>query len=392
MYVSCFLGPTGRGPADDLPLIDFCYEMGIAADRAGFALVNVGEQHFTNYEPYSDPFIMGAMLAKHLKSAWFGTTVINLAYHNPIHLAEHLNLMDLLFRGKCFLGVSTGHLPFFSQQFGVPANYDKDVAFQRLDVALRAIAKEPLDPPMEWSTDLESGRLELRIMPVGYRKEHPIVGFATNTDSTIERAGTQGWPVALGRYNLVEAARKMKIYRDALDAAGHPDDLKTECLALSSVTKAIVIAETDEEAWQIAEKQLRGFMNFTYFVATRRTLDDPRSMKDFWDAKIDGPVDIAHDGFTPEEWIQASAFVGSPETVAAQMKEYADAGIEGINARFVYGDFDAEEAWRGFNLFVEKVMPLVDPQQIPAPLPERIRDVHLSTRADDGALAGMFRA
>lgn len=390
MYVSCFLGPTGRGPVDDLPLIDFCIEMGIEADKAGFALVNVGEQHFTNYEPYSDPFVIGGILARELKQAWFGTTVINLAYHNPIHLAEHLNLLDLLTRGKCFLGVSTGHIPFLSSQFGVPSTYTKDIAFQRLDVALSAIAKEPSDPPLQWQTDLEAGTLNMRIMPIGYRRGHPIVGFATNTDSTIAKAGTQGWPVALGRYNFVEAVRKMKVYRDALEAGGHPRELIDECLALSSITKAIVVADTDEEAWAIAEKQLRGFMNFTYFVATRRQLDDTRSMRELWDATVDGPVDIANDSFTAPEWVQASAIVGSPESVARQLREYDEAGVGHINARFVYGDFDADEAWRGFRLFADEVMPLIDAQTIPGPSADGIRTEHHAAVEVD-ALSGMFR-
>jgi alkanesulfonate monooxygenase SsuD/methylene tetrahydromethanopterin reductase-like flavin-dependent oxidoreductase (luciferase family) len=375
---------------DDLPLIDFCIEMGIEADRAGFALVNVGEQHFTNYEPYSDPFVIGGILARELKQAWFGTTVINLAFHNPIHLAEHLNLVDLLTRGKCFLGVSTGHLPFFSSQFGVPATYSKEVAFQRLDVALKAIAKEPTDPPLEWRTDLEEGTLAMRIMPVGYRKNHPIVGFATNTDSTIARAGAQGWPVALGRYNFVEAARKMKVYRDALEAAGHAPEVVEECLALSSVTKAIVVADTDEEAWALAEKQLRGFMNFTYFVATRRKLDDDRSMRELWEDTVPGSVDIANDSFTAPEWVQASAIIGSPESVARQFREYEEAGVSHINARFVYGDFDADEAWRGFRLFADEVMPRIGAQTIPGPSADRIRPEHHAS-AEAQALSGMFR-
>jgi alkanesulfonate monooxygenase SsuD/methylene tetrahydromethanopterin reductase-like flavin-dependent oxidoreductase (luciferase family) len=317
--------------------------------------------------------------------------VINLAYHNPMHLAEHLNLLDLLTRGKCFLGVSTGHLPFIARQFGVPDGYRKEVAFQRLDVALRAIAKDSGDPPLVWRTDLEEGTLALRIMPVGYRRGHPVVGFATNTDSTIAKAGHQGWPVALGRYNLVESARKMKVYRDALEAAGHPRETVDECLALSSVTKAIVVAETDAEAWRIAENQLRGFMNFTYSVATRRTLEDTRSMKELWDDTVPGGVDIANDSFTAPEWVQASAIVGSPETVARQFGEYEAAGVGHINARFVYGDFDAGEAWRGFRLFAEEVMPRIGARTIPGPSPEQIRPEHLDAGAPAESLSGMFR-
>lgn len=389
MYVSCFLGPTGRGPADDLPLIDFCVEMGIRADTAGYALVNVGEQHFTGYEPYSDPFVIGGILSRELKQAWFGTTVVNMAYHSPADLAEHANLMDLLYRGKAFIGVSTGHLPHISGQYGVPAHYDKRIAMQRIDTALQMIGKEPGDPPLEWRTDFEEGTLSMRIMPTSYRKGHPVIGFATNTDSTIEYAARQGWPVALGRYNFVECVRKMKVYRDALLTAGHPDDVVRECLALTSVTKAIVIGETDEQAWEIAEQQLRGFMNFTFMVATRRAVEDTRTMRELWEDTVESGVDIAHAGFTAPEWVQASALIGSPETIARQLTEYAEAGVEHINARFVYGDFDEAEAWRTFDLFSERVMPLIDAQTIPGPASDRIRDIHLAA-SDEGSLASMF--
>lgn len=377
MYVSCFLGPTGRGPIDDLPLIDFCIAMGIEADKAGFALVNVGEQHFNNYEPYSDPFIMGAILGREMKQAWFGTTVVNMAFHNPMRFAEHCNIVDLITKGKCFFGLSTGHLPFITKQFGVPDSYNKDVAFQRIDVARKAWAKKPQDPPMPWKTDLEEGVLLTRLMPIGYRKKHPIIGFATNTDSTIEHAAQQGWPVALGRYNFAESFRKMAMYRDALVAAGHPAAVTERCLALSSVTKAIVMGRTDEEAWAKAEEQLRGFMNFTFKVATQRDVEDKRSMRELWDDTVAGNVDIAHAGFTAPEWIQASAIVGSPDTVARQFREHAEAGVPHINARFVFGDFNETEAWRNFRLFADEVLPRIQARSIPAPQPDEIREEHL---------------
>jgi alkanesulfonate monooxygenase SsuD/methylene tetrahydromethanopterin reductase-like flavin-dependent oxidoreductase (luciferase family) len=262
------------------------------------------------------------------------------------------------------------------EAYGVPKVDPKTISLQRLDVALQAWAKAPQDPPLHWKTDLEEGILGSRIMPISHRRNHPLLGFATNTDSTIEMAAKRGWPVQMGRYNLVESARKTKLYKDALEAAGHPQALVDECLAHTNLTKAIVVAETDEEAWALAERQLRGFMNFTFKVATRRDLDDSRSMKALWEATVEGPVDISHAGFTAPEWIQASAFIGSPETVARQMLDYSAAGIDHINARFVYGDFDAEAAWRGFHLFAKEVMPRVGAKSLAPPRPEQIRDEH----------------
>jgi hypothetical protein len=61
-----FLGPFSRGADDDLALIDLCIEQAVEAAAAGFAF---GEQHFNHYEPYCNPFLMGAHIASYLKNA-----------------------------------------------------------------------------------------------------------------------------------------------------------------------------------------------------------------------------------------------------------------------------------------------------------------------------------
>src|SRR5580698_8232100 len=108
MYLGIFLGPFSRGPEDDLEVIDLCIEQAIEAAEARFALVTFGEQHFNNYEPYCNPFLMGAHLAPYLKDSYFGTTITPLPLHPPIRLAEDMNVLDNLTRGKLIVGLSAG--------------------------------------------------------------------------------------------------------------------------------------------------------------------------------------------------------------------------------------------------------------------------------------------
>ena len=127
MHISIYLGPFARGPAEDLPLIDLCLEQAIAAADAGFAMISFGEQHFNNYEPYCNPFMMGARLAPYLKQSYFGVSVCPIVFHHPIRLAENINVLDNLVRGRLIVGMSAGRLDF-SPDF---ENFDLNVRDRR---------------------------------------------------------------------------------------------------------------------------------------------------------------------------------------------------------------------------------------------------------------------
>jgi len=127
MYISTYLGPFARGPAEDLPLIELCLEQAAAAADAGFSMISFGEQHFNNYEPYCNPFMMGARLAPYLKQSYFGISVCPIVFHHPIRLAENINVLDNLMHGRLIVGLSAGRLDF-SPDF---ENFDMDVMIRR---------------------------------------------------------------------------------------------------------------------------------------------------------------------------------------------------------------------------------------------------------------------
>lgn len=108
MYVSMFLGPGVAGPEQDQLVIEASIERALEADESGFGALYVGEQHFNNYEPYSNPFVMMGYLAGQIKNAYLGTSVSPLVVHHPLLLIERMNLLDLLTRGKVVFGMSSG--------------------------------------------------------------------------------------------------------------------------------------------------------------------------------------------------------------------------------------------------------------------------------------------
>src|SRR4030095_5054135 len=116
-----FLGPFSRGPFDDHAVIDLCLEQAIEAAEVGFAMVTFGEHAFNTYEPYCNPFLMGARLAPQLGDAYFGTSIVPLTFHQPLRVVEDGNVLDYLTRGRFILAMSAGRVGFSPdfQNFGL---------------------------------------------------------------------------------------------------------------------------------------------------------------------------------------------------------------------------------------------------------------------------------
>ena len=220
-------------------------------------------------------------------------------------------------------------------------------------------------------------------MPISYRAPHPLFAIGSNTDKTIAATGLRGWPAYLGRYRTDVAIRKMSVYRKALADGNHPPSVVDRCLAYSSVTKGILVARTEEEAWELAEGNLRDYMNF-YMTMSQRTGTDmgpvaveTRSMRELWNDHSNLSEEVTWP--THAQWLQNEAIVGGVDSVVEQLKHYRDNGCDHLNLRFFYGTFNPEEAWRNFNLFTREVMPRLEPQCLPEVAPEEIRHEHRAT-------------
>jgi alkanesulfonate monooxygenase SsuD/methylene tetrahydromethanopterin reductase-like flavin-dependent oxidoreductase (luciferase family) len=187
----------------------------------------------------------------------------------------------------------------------------------------------------------------------------------------------------------------MSVYRKALADANHPPSVVDRCLAYSSVTKGILVARTEEEAWELAEGNLRDYMNF-YMTMSQRTGTDmgpvaveTRSMRELWNDHSNLSEEVTWP--THAQWLQNEAIVGGVDSVVEQLKHYRDNGCDHLNLRFFYGTFNPEEAWRNFNLFTQEVMPRLDPQCLPEITPDEIRHEHHSApRASTPRLDKVF--
>ena len=82
----------------------------------------------------------------------------------------------------------------------------------------------------------------------------------------------------------------------------------------------------------------------------------------------DGRVEFAT-GVSPEtraELIQRALIAGSPDTVTARIREYAEVGVNHIMLWFMWGYNERARVRRSFQLFVEEVMPHFAQQPAPS--------------------------
>ncbi|WP_404478063.1 LLM class flavin-dependent oxidoreductase [Novosphingobium sp. BL-52-GroH] len=368
MYVAIFLGPFARGPRDDRALIDYSLRQAVEAAEAGFATISFGEQHFNNYEPYCNPFLMGAQLAGKLKDSYFATTVVPLPYHNPIRLAEDINVLDQLLGGKLIVGMSAGRVGFSPdfENFGLDPKEQRAIFAEKFAALETLWAHDPAKGPLSLDGRWVKGGVHGRVMPISYRAPKPLVAIGSNTEATVRKAGVDGHVMFLGPCSIAEAAQKYATYRAGLDEGGWDDAYKAHHIAHSMVHHQTVVADTDDEAWAIVEARMA-------FNPMMDRSGDPRTLRQMWDDGISGKA-----GLTEQEAKNSHAalgwyMVGSPDTLVDLFHQHADAGIEQVHTRFNAGMW-APEFWdRSFRLFVDEVMPRIDAKSFAPPQGDAIQ-------------------
>ncbi len=368
MYVAVFMGPFARGPRDDRAVMEYCIEGAVKAANAGFSMVSFGEQHFNNYEPYCNPFLMGARLAPFLKNAYFGTTMCPLPFHNPIMLAENINVLDQLLAGKLIVGISAGRVGFSPdfENFGLDPKEQRAIFAEKFTALTRLWAHKPEDGPVKFEGPWVKGGMHGRLMPMSYRAPRPLLAIGTSTDATCAKTGKDGLLLSLGPCILADASQKFALYREGLEEGGHTDAKKADCLAKSLVHHQFVVGSTDDAAWVLAEK-MAGMNPFI-----RRDLDT-RSLRQMHDDGKAGRSGMTELEQKHSAFMQAWFVVGGPSTIVAELEAHRDAGIQHVLTRFAIGPYNPPVWDESFQYFVGEVLPKIDARQFDAPMGDQVQ-------------------
>ena len=116
----------------DLELIDWL-------DELGFDEAWIGEHHSAGYEIIASPEVFIAAAAERTRRIRLGTGVSSLPYHHPLMLAERINQLDHMTRGRVMFGVGPGALPSDAFMLGIDPLKQRDMMEEAIEVLRAAI-------------------------------------------------------------------------------------------------------------------------------------------------------------------------------------------------------------------------------------------------------------
>src|SRR3989344_8258113 len=95
-------------------------------DALGFEEAWFGEHHSAGYELIASPEVFIAFAAERTKHIRLGTGVSSLPYHHPLMLADRINQLDHMTRGRMMFGVGPGAPSSLAPPMGRPPAQNSD--------------------------------------------------------------------------------------------------------------------------------------------------------------------------------------------------------------------------------------------------------------------------
>src|ERR1700722_3727136 len=129
-------------------------------DQLSYDEAWVGEHHSAGYEIISSPEVFIATVAERTRHIRLGTGVSSLPYHQPLMLAERINQLDHITRGRVMFGVGPGALPSDAAMMGIEIAKQRDRMDEALDVLVPLLHGETVTAKTDWFT-LNNAHLHL---------------------------------------------------------------------------------------------------------------------------------------------------------------------------------------------------------------------------------------
>jgi len=218
----------------------------VRAEDLGFDSVWMEEHHSVTNHYWPSPLPVLAGFATRTSRMRLGTDILVAPFYHPVRLAEDTAMLDVMSGGRFVLGVAIGYKPDEFALYGVELE-KRGARFEEQLAIMSGL----------WTQESVSFagtyyRVDGRLEPKPLTRPHPPVWIGGWGDITLRRAATlaDNWvpgPTAdLARL----LAGKQRFIADRR-AAG-----RTDALTEWPLTRDVIIADTDREARELAEKHI----------------------------------------------------------------------------------------------------------------------------------------
>ncbi len=219
------------------------------ADELGFDEFFIGEHHSGGWETMPAPEMALSMAAATARRISLGTSVIDLPFHHPFHVAERIAFLDHLTGGRAILGVGPSNLVTDKQLFNLPQERLYPMMKESVEVIVKLLeTEEPFDHEGEfWSfrnlrlqlRSFQTPRLPLAIASTSGSDE--VLDLCARFDMHLWSTVGRNRPTThVDNWNRLEAA-----------AARHGKSPRRENWRLAT---SFYLADTREQAWEEASE------------------------------------------------------------------------------------------------------------------------------------------
>jgi probable F420-dependent oxidoreductase len=218
----------------------------VRAEELGFDSVWMEEHHSVTDHYWPSPLPVLAGFATRTQRMRLGTDILVAPFYHPVRLAEDTTMLDVISGGRFVLGIAIGYKPDEFALYGAElekrgARFEEQLAIMRALWTQESVAFDGTYYKVE-------GRLE----PKPISRPHPPVWIGGWGDITLRRAATlaDNWvpgPTA----DLPRLLAGKQQFLANRRAAG-----RTEPPAEWPLTRDVIIADTDREARELAEKHI----------------------------------------------------------------------------------------------------------------------------------------
>src|SRR3954452_19693414 len=296
-----------------------------AAEEWGLDAIWLAELHGApERSVLASPMMVASAIAARTRRIKIGIAVQVLPLSHPLRLAEEAATVDQVSHGRLIYGIGRSGVVRTYEDYGISYAESRERFAETLEV-LKLAWTEP-----RFSYEGKYHRFSrVSVTPKPYQKPYPELRMAAATPETFPQIGRLGLPifVAVRQGPFGQLAERIKAYREAYEAAGHPGHGKV------FLRVPAYLAETRERARAEAQDSIMSF--FRYQAELGR--DSAR--------RAGGEIAVQRlrqverlEALTYDEALPTPLLVDDPDGFAARLREVQEEiGLDGILAELNCG-------------------------------------------------------
>jgi len=301
------------------------------AEALGFDGLWLNEEHFQGSivevegRRCLSPLILASAILARTRRLRVGFSVLLLALHHPVRLAEEIATLDVISDGRVDLGISRGGNGRYLEAYGVAP----ETVNERFQSTLQFLLSAWQDRKMPFGENAYS------LEPKPIQKPHPPIFIGTYSDETVAWTAQEGHTlICHGITNMANQRRLIRVFKDA------GGDVRQVPFG-----RFVYVSETDasarDELWPTVLKLAKRLQGIG--LSNRRGI-------------------LSEGDLDPEIFYREMVIAGSPESCARQILELnEELGITYLNALSAFfGFLPLELLDRSLALLGREVRPRVE--------------------------------